>query len=172
VNLDGQDITRMARSKRSRLGLAHIEQGRAIFGDLTTEENLLVAGRKAEIEGAFELFPALASRRNARAALLSGGEQQMLVIARALVNQPKVLMIDEMSLGLAPIIIKTLMPLVGDLAAQGVGVLLVEQYARLALAHGHRAYVLAHGQVAYEGGCQELIDDPQRLKALYLGPQV
>ena len=171
VHLNGTDITRLVRSRRARLGLAHIEQGRAIFPDLTTEENLLVAGRRSAIEPAFELFPALSARRNARAGLLSGGEQQMLVIARSLVNQPKVLMVDEMSLGLAPIVIKNLMPVVTELAAQGVAVLLVEQYARMALTHGHRAYVLAHGRVAYEGGCQELIDDQSRLQALYLGAQ-
>ncbi len=169
VRLNGQEVTALPRAKRARLGLAHIEQGRAIFPDLTAEENLLVAGRRSQIEMAFELFPTLANRRTARAALLSGGEQQMLVIARALINEPRILMIDEMSLGLAPIIIKSLMPMVTDLAHRGVGVLLVEQYARLALSHGDRAYVLSHGRIAFEGDCRQLIEDPARLQSLYLG---
>ena len=96
----------------------------------------------------------------------------MLVIARALVNEPTILMLDEMSLGLAPLIIKRLMPLVRDLADRGVGVLLVEQFANLALAHGDRAYVMSHGEIAYEGECQPLVDDPQMLQELYLGARV
>jgi branched-chain amino acid transport system ATP-binding protein len=169
ITLDGTDITNVARTKRARLGLSHIEQGRAIFADLTCEENLLVAAPKTAIGDAFELFPELASRRHARSALLSGGEQQMLVIARALATKPKVLMLDEMSLGLAPTVIKRLMPLVRDLADRGVGVLLVEQFANLALAHGDRAYVLSHGEIAFDGPSAELAADPSRLRQLYLG---
>ena len=123
------------------------------------------------MRAAFELFPELAARRDARSGLLSGGEQQMLVIARALVKQPKILMLDEMSLGLAPTIIKRLMPLVRDLAGRGVGVLLVEQFANLALSFGDRAYVLSHGEMAFEGDSQELVADPARLRNLYLGVQ-
>lgn len=169
ITIGGADITKVARTKRARMGLAHIEQGRAIFGDLTTEENLLVAGPRGAIEPSFEMFPELSPRRQTRAALLSGGEQQMLVIARALVTRPKVLLLDEMSLGLAPTIVKRLMPIVRTLASSGVGVLLVEQFAALALAHGDRAYVLAHGEIAFEGPCQTLRDDPGRLRELYLG---
>ena len=169
ISLDDHDMTGQSRPKRARLGLAHVEQGRAIFPELTAEENLLVARPKSQIEGAFDLFPELANRRNARAALLSGGEQQMLVIARALVTEPKVLMLDEMSLGLAPIVLKRLVPIVRELADRGVGVLLVEQYAHLALAHGDRGYVLSRGEIAYEGDCRDLVDDPDRLRALYLG---
>jgi branched-chain amino acid transport system ATP-binding protein len=169
ISVAGHDVTGQARPRRARLGLAHVEQGRAIFPDLTAEENLRVAKPKSDIDDIFELFPELVSRRDARASLLSGGEQQMLVIARALVTDPKVLMLDEMSLGLAPIVLKRLVPLVRDLADRGVGVLLVEQYAHLALAHGDRVYVLSRGEIAFEGDCAELIGDPHRLRDLYLG---
>ncbi|MPY91525.1 MAG: ATP-binding cassette domain-containing protein, partial [Acidimicrobiia bacterium] len=137
--------------------------------DLTVEENLLVAGPRPAIEASFELFPVLANRRTARAALLPGGEQQMLVIARALVSQPKVLLLDEMSLGLAPTIIKRLVPVVRRLADEGVGVVLVEQFAALALSVGDRAYVIVRGEIAYEGDCEVLGRDPDLLRRLYLG---
>jgi branched-chain amino acid transport system ATP-binding protein len=169
ITLDGRVITKAPRDARARSGLAHVEQGRSIFSDLTVEENLLVAGPKSAIGLAFELFPELVSRRTARAGLLSGGEQQMLVIARALVGKPKVLMLDEMSLGLAPIIIKRLIPLVRQLADGGVGILLVEQFANLALSIGDQALVMARGEVAYSGPSHELQADPGRLRKLYLG---
>jgi branched-chain amino acid transport system ATP-binding protein len=169
ITLADTDITKAARSARARLGLAHVEQGRSIFPDLTVEENFLVCAPRSKIESGFEMFPELANRRNARAALLSGGEQQMLVISRALINQPKVLLLDEMSLGLAPTIIKRLLPVVRRLADAGVGVLLVEQFASLALSVGDRAYVLVRGQIGFDGPAAELADDPDRLHGLYLG---
>jgi branched-chain amino acid transport system ATP-binding protein len=171
ISLNGTDITKMSRTNRSRSGVAHVEQGRSIFSDLTTEENLLVAGPKSAIGKSYELFPRLVERRHSRAGLLSGGEQQMLVIARALVGNPKVLLLDEMSLGLAPLVVQMLIPLCRTLADSGVGVLLVEQFASLALSVGNTAYVMARGEVAYEGPSHELRADPTRLRHLYLGDE-
>jgi branched-chain amino acid transport system ATP-binding protein len=169
VTMDGRDITKRARDVRARLGLAHVEQGRSIFPDLTVQENLLAAGPSSGMTRAFELFPELDKRRDSKSVLLSGGEQQMLVIARALVNQPEVLLLDEMSLGLAPTIVKRLLPVVRGLADEGVGVLLVEQFALLALSIGDRANVMVRGEIAYEGSCEDLRGDPDRLHELYLG---
>jgi len=169
IHLTGQDITKLARDRRARAGLAHVEQGRTTFADLTVEENLLVAGPRSAIDAGFDLFPELQSRRTAKAALLSGGEQQMLVISRALVTRPKVLMLDEMSLGLAPLVIRRLIPVVRSLADEGVGVLLVEQFAPLALSVGNRAYVLSRGELAYSGSCDVLANNPDQVRDLYLG---
>lgn len=169
ATLDGVDITSLAREKRSSAGLAHVEQGRAVFPELTVEENLLVAGKPNEYTPILELFPELVERRAAKAGLLSGGEQQMLVIARSLVREPKVLMLDEMSLGLAPVIVKRLVPMVAQLAHRGVGILLVEQFAPLALSVGDRAYVLSRGEVAFAGECDALAKDPSKLRDIYLG---
>jgi branched-chain amino acid transport system ATP-binding protein len=175
VEFNGTDVKSMPRRRRARLGIGHIEQGRRIFGELTTEENILCAApRDYSVGEAFELFPELQQRRNVRAVMLSGGEQQMLVIARALAVRPKLLMVDEMSLGLAPLIATRLITLMRTLADdRGVGVLLVEQFASLALAAGDRAYVLGeNGRIVYDGACQTLIDHPDILRRAYLGEQV
>jgi branched-chain amino acid transport system ATP-binding protein len=170
IVLGGSSIGKLRASQRSKQGLCLIEQGRAVFLDLTVEENLEVARHNGvSIEEAFKLFPELEPRRKIRSGLLSGGEQQMLLIGRALLARPKVLLIDEMSLGLAPIIVQRLMRLVRDLASKGLSILLVEQFASLALAVGHRAYVLRHGHIAYDGQCAELQQDPQKLHRLYFG---
>jgi branched-chain amino acid transport system ATP-binding protein len=170
IELDGAGLRKASRRERVRRGLGHVEQGRKIFRDLTTEENLQVAGRGDwSIDEAFSLFPLLKPRRRTRAGLLSGGEQQMLVVARALAARPKILMADELSLGLGPSIASALVTTMRTLADGGLGILLVEQFAALALQVGDQAHVLSQGQFAYSGSCQVLKDDPGILKRAYLG---
>ncbi len=170
ITLNAEDLSRTYAGHRARAGLSHVEQGRTVFGEMTTEENLRVALHPdAKIDQAFDLFPELVQRRTIAAGMLSGGEQQMLVIARALVGLPKVVMIDEMSAGLAPVVVSRLMGAVRKLADTGVAVVLVEQFAALALAIGNRAYVLRRGKMVFEGACADLAKDPARLHHLYLG---
>lgn len=169
ILLAGEPIHTHSPLLRAQRGLTHVEQGRAVFARLTAHENLLVVARPEEVETSFALFPELRPRRDVPAGLLSGGEQQMLVIARALLRRPRVLLIDELSLGLAPLVVRRLLSLVRELADSGVGVLLVEQFAALALAIGNRAYVLRHGAMAYSGSCAELRDHPDLLRLAYLG---
>src|ERR1700761_4829502 len=151
IELQGEAIQRARPGVRARKGLAHVEQGRTVFRMLTTDENLRSASHVAKVDRAYALFPELEKRRHVRAGLLSGGEQQMLVIARALWTRPKAIMIDEMSAGLAPIVVGRLVAAVRKLADDGLAVLLVEQFAALALSIGDRAYVLRRGQIVYDG---------------------
>jgi branched-chain amino acid transport system ATP-binding protein len=168
VTLADRNLLSMRRDQRARAGLSHVEQGRTVFPELTVEENLAVV-TSSSCDELFEMFPSLAKRRDSPAGLPSGGEQQMLVIARALASDPQMLMIDEMSLGLAPIIVGQLVPMVKSLAERGIGVLLVEQFAPVALSIGHRAVVMSRGEVAYDGSCQQLLDEPDKLRQIYLG---
>jgi len=167
VLMGGADITRFSRRRRVALGLSYVQQGRTVFPNLTVEENLLVAAHRPD--QAFELFPELRSRATVKAANLSGGEQQMVVLGRALLQQPRVLLIDELSLGLAPAIVDRMLAAVADMAADGIGVLLVEQFADRALALGQHATVLARGSVALQGRASEVRRQPDRLQAAYLG---
>jgi branched-chain amino acid transport system ATP-binding protein len=170
LQLDGRELAGTRAGSRARAGLSHVEQGRTVFGDMTTEENLAVALHPdASLDEAYGLFPELLQRRTIKAGMLSGGEQQMVVIARSLVNRPKVIMIDEMSSGLAPVVVSRLMTAVRKLADNGMAIVLVEQFATLALAIGNRAYVLRRGRMVYDGGCEALARDPAHLHRLYLG---
>ena len=167
--LDGVDVLPMSRRARSKRGIAHVEQGRTVFNDLTVTENLLVGARHGAIGPAFEMFPELRRRAGVVARALSGGEQQMLVIARAMLGRPRVLLIDELSLGLAPLIVRRLLPAVRALAEDGMAVLLVEQYATLALSVGAEAMVLFRGRIVLRDSAAELIRNPDRLHRAYLG---
>ena len=170
IELDGADLARLRPGTRARAGLGHVEQGRTVFSEMTTEENLKVALHPdADLDEAYNLFPELLQRRDVKAGMLSGGEQQMVVIARSLVSRPKVIMIDEMSSGLAPVVVGRLMTAVRGLADSGMAVVLVEQFATLALAIGSRAYVIRRGEMVYDGGCEVLARDPAHLHRLYLG---
>jgi branched-chain amino acid transport system ATP-binding protein len=173
ILVQDQDVRGLSRVARARRGLLHVEQGRAVFCSLTVEANLRVRGHgRDSLERAFALFPELRPRAHVPAEVLSGGEQQMLVLARALVADPSVLLVDEMSLGLAPLVVRRLLPTVRAAAGRGVTVLLVEQYANLALEYADRAYVLAGGRLSYGGPASTLRATPDLLHRAYLGERV
>lgn len=170
LTLDGEAIDKLSRVARARRGIVHIEQGRAVFPSLTVRENIsLTARTPAELDAALEQFPELEKRIDSPTALLSGGEQQMVVLARAFAAKPRVLLIDEMSLGLAPVVFMRLMPIVKSIAESGVGVLLVEQFTQLALNLAREAVVVAGGQVSFQGTSEQLKSDPELLHRAYLG---
>ncbi len=156
-----------------RRGLAHVPEDRALFYGLTGREHLRLAAPRGDgeaIERALAPFPTLAKIIDRRAGLMSGGEQQMLALARALAGRPKLLMVDELSLGLAPLIIEQLLPLVRTVARElGVGVLLVEQHPHAALSIADRAYMIVGGRIEYVGPASDLAADTERLAATYLG---
>ena len=175
VLIDGVDYTGTRPEKIRQAGLAIVPEGRRLLGELTVEENLKVAtyslsraNARLRFERALEIFPELGARLRNPARALSGGEQQMVVLAQALITQPKFVVIDELSLGLAPVVVSRLIPTVRGLAEVGVGVLLIEQFAAVALALSERAYVLEGGQIVYSGAAAELRDRPEMLRSAYL----
>ncbi|NUR83206.1 MAG: ABC transporter ATP-binding protein [Nonomuraea sp.] len=167
VAIGDVELSGLPTYRRARSGIGYAEQARTVFATLTLEQNLLVCGH--DVGTVYKLFPELERRRALPAANLSGGEQQMLVLGRAFIAEPRIVLIDEMSLGLAPVVVRRLMKAVADLAAMGIGVLLVEQFANLALEIGAHAYVLRKGRVVYDGPCAELRDDADRLHEAYFG---
>ena len=173
---DGVDIAGMRVHDIARRGLALVPEGRGIFAQLTIEENLAMgayarddaAAVASDVERMFTLFPRLKERRLQVAGTLSGGEQQMLAIARALMSRPRLLLLDEPSMGLAPLMVERIFEVVAAIAREGVTLLLVEQNARLALEVSHRGYVLEGGEVALSGEARALLDNP-RIREAYLG---
>ena len=178
ILFNGQDISNLDADKIVRLGIAHVPEGRNIFKGLSVEENLIIGTitekkmtQKAiadRCEEMFTLFPRLKERRKKPGGSLSGGEQQMLAIARGLMLKPKLLMMDEPSLGLAPIIVEEIFELMEQVKKEGMTILLIEQNAMLALKVADRGYVLQNGEIVLTGSGQDLLNDPEVKKA-YLG---
>ncbi|HBL36782.1 MAG TPA: ABC transporter ATP-binding protein [Firmicutes bacterium] len=176
VSFLDQDLTVLAPYKIVQLGLGHVPEGRRVFANLTVKENLEMGaftrkdpkGIKADYQQVFTRFPRLKERINQVAGTLSGGEQQMLAIARSLMSRPKLLLMDEPSMGLAPLLVKEIFEIIKEINATGTTILLVEQNAQLALSIADRAYVLETGRVVLKGNAKELADSEEVRKA-YLG---
>jgi branched-chain amino acid transport system ATP-binding protein len=167
----GEDISRARIHELPRRGLIMVPEGRGIFAQLTVEENLAMgayARRAGDPQSQYQRFPRLAERRHQVAGTLSGGEQQMLAMARALMAGPKLLLLDEPSMGLAPLMVEKIFEIIADIAAQGVTILLVEQNARLALEFASRGYVMESGAIALAGEAKALLGD-SRVREAYLG---
>ena len=175
IRLDGDDVARRSPTARARLGIAHVPEGRGIFFGLTVAEHFRLGyrGERLDTDIAFEYFPALPPLADRRAGLLSGGEQQMLALGRALARKPRLLLLDELSLGLAPVIVESLLPVVSSYAKEsGCAVLLVEQHIQIALAVADRGYVLSHGELVLHERAEVLRADHQLILSSYLGEQV
>lgn len=180
IVFDGQDLAGTTLEDRVMLGLALVPEKRELFGSMAVEDNLILGGYRAmkqrvphwqrEIERVYSLFPRLKERRAQMAGTLSGGERQMLAVGRALMSTPKLLMLDEPSLGLAPLIVREIFRIIEQLRAQGTSILLIEQNARAALAVSDHGYVLETGAIALQGPAQDLAADP-RIVETYLGTQ-
>lgn len=176
IILDGVDITNTSAQERVKMGISHVPEGRRVFSNMTVLENLELGAylRKdkeeiaKDLKKVFDLFPVLADRRKQLAGTLSGGEQQMLAIGRALMSRPKILLLDEPSMGLAPLLVQEIFNIIKDVNSNGTTVLLVEQNARMALQIAHRAYVIETGRIVLSGTGAELMES-EEIKKAYLG---
>jgi branched-chain amino acid transport system ATP-binding protein len=171
IALGDRDLTGASIESIARAGVAHVPEGRRLFAGLSVRDNLRLGGfyrRNDDLEMVLGLFPKLAERLDQIAGSMSGGEQQMCAIGRAMMSRPAFLLIDELSLGLAPMVVDEILARLTDIVAAGTGVLLVEQDAGAALEVAERAYVLENGRIALSGSARELADD-QRVRAAYLG---
>ena len=177
ILFDGQDLTQVTTEETVRLGVTQVPGGRGLLPNLSVEENLRMgayplrknkAAVRAGYDRVYETFPRLAERRRQLAGLMSGGEQQMLAIGRALMLQPKLMMIDELSLGLAPLIVNQLVEVVRQINASGVSMILVEQSANLALSVTDHAYFIEKGQMRFDGSSRELLERDDLLRSVFL----
>ena len=175
ITFAGEDITGLPSEQIVARGIIQVPEGRRLFPEMSVEENLLMGayarhddGIQKDLKWVYDLFPILDERRRQEAGSLSGGEQQMCAVARGLMGRPKLLLIDEMSLGLAPIIVDDLIEIVAQINEQGTTVLLVEQDVQVALEQAHRGYVLEVGHVVMEGAAADLLEEP-RVREAYLG---
>jgi branched-chain amino acid transport system ATP-binding protein len=172
VQVLGMDVRKLAPNRITRLGVAHVAEGRSAFSGLTVAEHFRLGrrGQRLDSEAAYARFPALHELRDRRVGLLSGGEQQMLALAFALARNPKLLLVDELSLGLAPVIVERLLPIVREYATEtGAGVLLVEQHVELALDVADRAVALSHGEISFQRDAAGLRHNRHLLVASYMG---
>ena len=177
ILFDGHDLTHVSTEETVRLGVTQVPGGRGLLPNLSVEENLRMgaypirrdrAAVKAGYDRVYETFPRLAERRRQLAGLMSGGEQQMLAVGRALMLQPKLMMIDELSLGLAPLIVQQLVEVVRDINRSGVSMILVEQSANLALSVTDHAYFIEKGQMRFDGSSRELLERDDLLRSVFL----
>ena len=174
ITFDGVDLRKTEPSKIITHKLAHVPEGRHIFPTMTVEENLEMGAytdptdQDKTMEEVYQRFPRLRERRRQLAGTLSGGEQQMLAVGRALMGKPKMILMDEPSMGLSPLLVKEIFDIIREVHAQGITILLVEQNARMALSISHRAYVLETGTISIQGDAKDLLNDP-RVKKAYLG---
>jgi branched-chain amino acid transport system ATP-binding protein len=177
IRFDGQVITRMPGHKRVLAGIGQAPEGRGIFPGMTVEENLYMGAYarsgnfSKDLAEVYDLFPRLAERKRQPGGTMSGGEQQMLAIGRALMTKPKVLLLDEPSMGLAPMLVKQIFSIIEEINRRGTTILLVEQNAQQALSVAHRAYVLETGRIVKSAPAADLLNDPE-VKAAYLGGEL